>query len=146
MKLSGVFKGKLVNTKTGEITCWEKHNKIVKTGFDWVANIMANQTNRANAITHIGFGTSGETTTYSMTALQNEVARYPVTASWNSETKELSFTGRIPQNAGVNTSISEVGLFSAATGGYLFDRATFLPKGVEDSTYLEYTFVISISE
>lgn len=146
MRLSGTFKGKLVNTETGEIICWEKHNKIVQAGFDWVANVMSNQTNRANPITHIAFGTGSDTTTVGMTALQNEVARYPVTATWDAQTRELVFVGRIPQNAGVNTSICEVGLFNANTGGSLFDRATFLPKGVEDSTYLEYSFVISISE
>lgn len=146
MRISGTFKGRLVNTETGEIICWEKHNKMVKGGFDWIANVMSNQTNRASAMSHIAFGTGGDTTTYTMTSLQNEVARYPSTVTWNSETRELAFTGRIPQNAGVNASITEVGIFNANTGGVMLDRATFLPKGVEDSTYLEYTFVISISE
>lgn len=146
MRIHGTFKGRLVNIKTGEITCWEKHNKMVKTGFTWIANVMSNQTNRANAMSHMAFGTNGDTTTVAMTSLRNEVARYPVTSTWDADAQELTFVGRIPQNAGLNTTICEVGLFNASAGGTMLDRATFLPKGIEDSSYLEYSFVISISE
>lgn len=146
MRIYGTFKGRLVNTETGEITCWEKHNKMTKGGFDWIADVMSNKTNRGNAMSYMAFGTGSSLTTYTMSALENEVARYEVTSSWDSETKELTFVGRIPQNSGLNTSITEVGLFNASTGGVMLDRATFLPKGVEDATYLEYSFVITMSE
>lgn len=147
MKFSGTFKGKITNYRTGEIICWEKHNKVVKGGFDWLADCMSNVTNRNNAISFIAFGTGDAVTTYNMATLQQEVARYPVTSSWNSETRELSFTGAIPQNSGLGTiNITEVGLFNAPQDGVMFDRATFLPKGIEEATGFEYTFVITLSE
>lgn len=146
MRMSGVFTGKLINTKTGEIICWEKHNKIVKNGFDWVADLMSNTSNRSNAITHMAFGTGSTTTTYNMSALENEVARYPVTATWDATTRKLTFSGSIPQGSGLNYNITEVGLFNAATGGVMFDRATFLPKGIDDNMYFNYNFTITLSE
>lgn len=146
MRMSGTFTGKLTNTKTGEIICWEKHNKVVKNGFDWVADLMSNTSNRANPISFIAFGTDSTTTTYNTSALGNEVGRFPVTATWDTTTRKLVFSGSIPQGSGLNYNIAEAGLFNAATGGVLFDRATFLPKGVDDNMSFTYNFTITLSE
>lgn len=146
MRFSGIFRGKLTNHKTGEIICWEKHNLVVKAGFDWIAQIMSNKSNRSQAISHIAFGTGTSTTTYTMTTLENEVYRTDVTASWNSNTRELVFTGSIPRQSGLSASISEVGLFNSATGGVMFDRATFSPKGIDNDMSFNYTFTITITE
>lgn len=146
MKFSGVFKGRIVNNKTGEIICWEKHNKITKGGFDWIASLLSNNNDRGNALSYIGFGTGDAVTTYDMTVLQNEVGRYPATATWDQTSRELTFTGTLPQNSGITANIAEAGLFTASTGGVMFDRANFLPKGIDDSSSFTYTFVITISE
>lgn len=146
MNLSGVFKGKIVNHKTGEIICWEKHNKIVKGGFDWVADIMSNVTNRGNALSYIAFGDGTSTTTYNMTTLQNELGRYVVTSSWDDENRVLTLTGTLPQGSGIVANITEVGLFNAAQDGVMFDRATFLPKAVDNESSFTYSFEITLSE
>ena len=143
---SGTFRGRLVNHRTGEITCWEKHNMIVKGGFDWIAQLMSNTTNRSPAISHIAFGTGTESTTYNMSRLVNEVYRGEVTSSWDDTTRELTFTGSIPQMSGLNASIAEVGLFNAASGGIMFDRANFTPKGIDNDMSFDYTFTITITE
>lgn len=146
MNFSGVFKGKIINHKTGEITCWEKHNRIVKGGFDWIADIMSNVTNRGNALSYIAFGDGANATDYNMTTLQNELGRYSVTSSWDDETRKLTFTGTLPQGSGIVANITEAGLFNAAQGGIMFDRATFLPKGVDYDSSFTYSFTIILSE
>ena len=146
MRMSGKFYGRLYNEKTGEIICWEKHNKIVKAGFDWVASLMSDLSVRSAPISYIAFGTGSGTTVDSMIALQSEVYRAPVTASWNDQTRELTFVGSIPKQSGLSANITEVGLFNAEAGGTMFDRATFTPKGVDQDMSFEYTFVITLTE
>lgn len=146
MKFSGVFKGRITNHRTGEITCWEKHNLVVKGGFDWIASLMSDITNRSPAISHIAFGTGTESTTYNMTRLVNEVYRSDVTATWNDTTRELVFTGSIPEMSGLSADIAEVGLFNASTAGIMFDRANFTPKGIDNDMSFDYTFTITITE
>lgn len=146
MRMSGRFYGRLVNHKTGEIICWEKSNKVVKAGFDWVASLMSDLTVRMAPISYIAFGTGSNVTVDSMIALENEVYRAPVTANWNTSTRELTFTGSIPKQSGLNVNITEVGLFNAEAGGTMFDRATFTPKGIDEDLSFDYTFIITITE
>lgn len=146
MRLTGKFRGTLTNHKTGEITCWEKSNMVVKSGFDWVAGLMSNKINRSSAISHIAFGTGAEETAYNMTGLVNEVYRTEVSSTWKSDTKELVFVGSIPQQSGLKVSIAEVGLFNASTGGTMFDRAYFSPKGIDNDLSFEYTFTITLTD
>lgn len=146
MNLKGRFKGTLINHKTGEIFCWEKTNMVVKSGFDWIAGLMSNKTNRSPAISHIAFGTGTEETTYNMTRLVNEVYRTEVESTWNEETRELTFVGAIPQNSGLSANIAEVGLFNAASAGIMFDRAFFTPKGIDENLTFEFTFTITLTE
>lgn len=146
MRLSGIFRGKITDYKTGEITCWEKHNLVVKAGFDWIAQLMSDGVNRSQPISHIAFGTGTTTTTTTMTTLENEVYRGTVTPSWNSSTRELTFTGGIPRQSGLSVSISEVGLFNSNSGGVMFDRATFSPKGIDNDMTFDYTFTITLTE
>jgi hypothetical protein len=146
LKISGKFIGTLTNHKTGEIFQWEKHNMVVQAGFNWLYQLMSNKTSRPQAITHIAFGTGTTTTTSNMTALVNEVYRASVTANWDPITREITFSGTIPTMSGLNVSISEVGLFNAATGGTMFDRATFSPKGIDDQMSFDYNFVITLTE
>ena len=146
MRLTGKFKGTLINHKTGEIQCWEKSNMVVKGGFDWVAGLMSNKSNRSPAISHIAFGTGTDKTTFNMTRLVNEVYRAEVTSTWNESTRELTFIGSIPQQSGLNVNISEVGLFNAASAGVMFDRAYFSPKGIDNDLSFQYTFTITLTE
>lgn len=146
MNLSGKFKGKLINHRTGEIVCWEKHNMVVKGGFDWIAGLMSNTTSRSPAISHIAFGTGTTSTTYNMTRLVNEVYRAEATATWDDTNRELTFSGTIPEMSGLNVSIAEVGLFNAAIDGVMFDRANFTPKGIDNDMSFEYNFIITITE
>lgn len=145
MRLDGKFKGRLINSKTGEITCWEKHNKITQSGFNWIGAIMSTVNNRPAPITHIAFGTDSSETTSETTALGNEVYRAPVTAAWDSTENKLTFTGSIPVNSGVEASIAEAGLFNAETGGVLFDRAFFTPKGIDANLSFDYEFEITVT-
>ena len=146
MRMSGKFRGRLVNHKTGEIICWEKHNKVVKAGFNWVASLMSDAAVRMAPISHIAFGTGSNVTVDSMIALENEVYRAPVTSNWNETTRELTFTGSIPKQSGLSVNITEVGLFNAEAGGTMFDRATFSPKGIDEDLSFDYTFIITITE
>lgn len=146
MNLSGTFRGRLFNHKTGEITCWEKHNAIVATGFNWVKNLLSDTSNRPGAIGYLAFGTGTSATTSGMTALENEVYRAEVTHTWDSTTHTLTFSGSIPVGSGIEANISECGLFTAASGGVMFDRAFFSPKGIDTSTAFDFDFVIVISE
>lgn len=145
MRLSGKFSGTIINKKTGKIISWEKSNKIVNSGFAWVASLMSTIGNRPNPITHIAFGTGMGETTEGMTTLEKEVYRAPVTYSWNDETRELTFSGNIPVNAGVNAMITEAALFNAESGGTMFDRAVFPGKGVEDDSEFYYDFIVTIT-
>jgi len=146
MKLDGTFKGRLFNHRTGEITCWEKHNAIVATGFDWVMNLLSNNSSRPKALGYMGFGTGSTATTSDMTALVNEVFRAAVTSTWDSTTHTLTFSGSLPAGSGIEANITETGLFTENTGGIMFDRAFFSPKGIDNDTGFDFDFVIVISE
>lgn len=147
MKFSGIFKGVLTNTKTGEVICWEKHNKVVRGGFNWIADLMKNKTARPSSITHIAFGTGNTPTDYEMSTLEKEVYRAEVeTPVWDEDNRTLTFKGTIPINSNINDSITEVGLFTAVTGGIMFDRATFSPKGIDNDMSFDYFFDIIITE
>lgn len=146
MRMSGTFKGRLINHKTGEILCWEKHNKVVQSGFNWVADLMSNKKKRPMAITHIAFGTGSSITENTTNKLEQEVYRAEVTAEWNAQTRELTFMGTLPQHSGLEVAITEVGLFNADVGGDMFDRATFTPKGIDENLSFDYTFIITLTE
>lgn len=145
MKFKGHFKGMLYNPKTGEITCWEKDNKVVQAGFDFVCALLTDPVSRPAPISYIAFGTGLSATTDEMTALENEVYRGAITTSWDAENRIITVNGEIPVGSSVSANISEVGLFNASTGGVMFDRAIFSPKGMDPELAFKYTFTITIT-
>lgn len=97
----------------------EVNNTVVESGRTLLARLLAGG---AGTVTHLAIGRGAVPPSAGDTALGDEVARVtatplPVT------TPETVFRAVLP--AGVGTgALSEVGLFTAPTGGELFSRAT----------------------
>ncbi len=98
----------------------EVNNTVVESGRTLLARLLAGG---AGTVTHLAIGRGAVSPSAGDTALGDEVARVPTTP--------LPVTGPVtvfrtvlPEDAGA-VVISEVGLFTAATGGELFARATF---------------------
>lgn len=98
-------------------------------------------------VTHMGFGTGTTTPTLADTVLETEVARTPL----ESMTKDVAnnryiFVGRLPLSQGNGEDISEIGLFTAGTGGTMPVRSlghTNVTKTSDDE--LLYTLEVKVN-
>lgn len=119
------------------------HNLIVTSGKNYLASWLAAASQAGYFMQYIGLGegtTSPVSTDTTLeTPLPTRVAG-TITSSTNVWQNQTSF------GAGVNTgSITEAGLFSAASGGTMLARQTFgvITKGAADS--ITFTWQITIS-
>lgn len=141
MKLDGVFFG-IIKHKDGTTESWRKHNLITKAGYEFVIKSMFETNNRPAPLAYIALGSGLTPTTDDMTALENEVIRVPAIWEWHPEEKSCHVSAQLPE--GSSFEVSEAGLFNAATGGVMFDRATFKTKGVDDTDEITALFKINL--
>ncbi len=98
----------------------EVNNTVVESGRTLLARLLAGS---SGTVTHLAIGRGGVSPLAGDTALGDEVVRVPATPL-PVTAPETVFRAVLP--AGVGTgALSEVGLFTAPTGGELFSRATF---------------------
>lgn len=128
----------------GSVDVVRKDNIIVDTGFDLIADALANGSSRPGVLSHIGVGTGSTASAATDTALEAELTRLAATYNHTAGTK--TFTMSADFAAGVATgAIVEAGVFNAASLGTMFDRVTFavINKGSDDSMTVTFTFTMS---
>jgi len=135
-KIELVRDGKVVDTR-------EVHNLVVNGGYDLVRDLLAKQSDRPSPIQYIALGKGTSATTVTMTALQNQWgSRYLAVYSPDGTSHTLfTLTQTIPAHTGGTQALTESGLFTAATGGIMFDRVTFsvINKEPADTIIITYT-------
>lgn len=139
VKLEQIRDGKIIDTR-------EIHNLVVNAGYDLVRDLLAKQNDRPNPIQYIALGTGNSATTVTMTALQSQWGnRYlAVYAPDGSDHTLFTLSQTIPAHTGGTAALTESGLFTAATGGTMFDRVTFSVINKEPADTIIITYTINL--
>jgi hypothetical protein len=141
MKIKGRFSCNIIKAD-GTTVSWQKDNMIVNSGYEFLMTSMFEKNNRPYPISYIAFGSGSNPTTADMTALENEVIRVPAEWRWDPEAKVVSVYATVTITEPV--IITEAGLFNAETEGVMFDRVTFIAKGLDETDIAEPVFDISV--
>ena len=126
----------------------EQHNRVVDTGLEQIASLIAGPNNDSNYIsipTHCAIGSESRGVTSSDTKLINELYRNvfdKVTRTGNDIQYKTTFLPAQPDIS--NCRVEEVGLFNAATEGCMLNRCVFQPvyKTRSDTLIITYTLTI----
>ena len=137
------IKGALIITKNGEVVR-EIDNLVVDTGKTLVASRIGSNTD--NFVNYMGLGISGWSPVVAGdTALVSEVGRSAAVSSTSiSNPLDVVFAATFPAGVG-SGSITEAGVFNAASGGTLVARTAFavVNKGPDDIVTITWTVTIS---
>lgn len=136
------IKGALIITKNGEVVR-EIDNLVVDTGKTLVASRIGS--NADSFVSYMGVGTGSTTAAAGDTTLVTEIGR-SATVSLTSISNPLDVVFVATFSAGVGSgSITEAGLFNAASGGTLVARTAFavVNKGPDDIITITWTVTIS---
>lgn len=141
IKLKGKYTGTLIK-ENGDVESFTKDNLVVKAGVDFVFDTVFGS--NATHMNYIAVGSNNTAVANTQTSLQSELARgiatYAHTAGTTVATVSRTFSAGSATGA-----LVEAGIFSASSGGSMFDRVVFpvVNKGAND-TYTA-TFEITFS-
>jgi hypothetical protein len=94
-------------------------------------------------VTHIGIGTSGTAPLATDTALGNEVYRAVPTSQVDYSPTELGFKLFVSASQANGSTLREIGLFDASSGGNMMARSTsFTPIAKNASITVTFTHII----
>ena len=116
-------------------------NMVVTVGKNWIVDRMLS--NGSAVMSHMAVGSGNTAPALGQTALTNQLARIPFN-SINQVGNTVTFVA--VYNAGVGTgSLTEAGIFNAATNGTMLARTTFgtLTKASGDVVTVSWTITIS---
>ena len=116
-------------------------NMVVTVGKNWIVDRMLS--NGSAVMSHMAVGSGNTAPALGQTALTNQLARIPFN-SINQVGNTVTFVA--VYNAGVGTgSLTEAGIFNAATNGTMLARTTFgtLTKASDDVVTVSWTITIS---
>ena len=99
--------------------------------------------NAPTAPTHMGLGTSAVVADVSQTALGAELARYAIDTT-TSGSSSITFTYVLPSITQNGESLTEFGVFNAASGSTMFTRTTHTALAKTSSIEVEYTVTINV--
>lgn len=130
----------------GIVQCWVRkkggnwflektlRNLVVDVGLNYIIERISGATSSA-FLTHGGVGYGTTVPTGSDTALENEIIRKEFTNIDTGTSKQVEFTFNLAFNEG-NTpgTITEIGLFTAESGGVMMCRVTFSSLTKDDNT------------
>lgn len=138
LKLKGTARTILTHDD-GRVEVFEQHNMIVNSGFSFVISSMINSgASRPNPMGYIALGTSNTAASATDTTLGNETYRKAGTWSWTSGSNTFTITANWDRGAVLGT-ITEAGVFNAASGGTMLDRLIFSTPftGASDIQYTQ---------
>ena len=138
IQAKGAVRAELLK-ESGELVIYEFNNLVVNVGLGFIAQSMRKTTtNSPAAMTHMALGTGNSAPVGGNTSLDTQVGtRENVStagATVNVSNDTVEYTAHfLAGNA--TGSITEAGIFNAASGGDMLCRATFtaIPKGAGDS-------------
>jgi len=133
--------GALSIEKNGTTIC-ETRNLIVTTGKTWVARAIANAN---ETLSHMAVGTGTTAAVIGDTALVAELGRESVTVSGGTVVGTTVVFSAQWAAGSATGSLTEAGLFDAATGGDMVARTVFpvVNKGASDTVTITWTISIS---
>lgn len=140
LDLKGQFRGVLTKAD-GTVEVVEKHNLVVTSGLSFALKSIFDSAHVLK-MTHIAVGSGTTVPSADDTALGAEIARIPAVVSVSGTTATL--VANLPVGVGTG-ALTEAGIFSAASGGIMFDRVTFSVKNKDEGDVFTITFTISCS-
>jgi hypothetical protein len=117
-----------------------KKNMIVTSGILWIVSRL--KSNTANVMSHIGVGSGTTAPALSNTALETPIVRSAmITAGGTLIGESIVYNVTYPPGIGTGT-ISEAGVFNAASAGTMLSRVVFTPftKAAADTLTIEWAF------
>lgn len=134
---------KRIDNITGEVLDEETfHNLIVDNGLTRIADLIGKQS--TSGFDYIGIGTDNTAPANGNTALGTEVERELASIS-KPATNQVKYVKVFTFGTGVSHTITEAGLFDAASSGTMLNRLTFTGKDVDTNTDLSVTVTITVS-
>lgn len=127
----------------GRVEVYEQHNMIVNSGFNIIISSLISS-ERPAQLSHVAIGTGTAATSETQTTLVTEKYRKAGTWTWVSGSKKFSIKADWDRGAVLGT-ITEGGVFNAATGGSMFDRLVFETPftGAADTKFsMEFEFEV----
>lgn len=134
--------GEVRDAETGELVkVVRKRNKVTAAGLALFAALMVGDSTAT--ITHVGYGTGTTPAAAGDTALETEVGRGAYT-SRTSAAGVLTVTFYLGSTDGNGSTLSEVGLLTAAVGGTLVARAV-LGNTITKTSSVTVTFTWTVT-
>lgn len=159
LKLSGRL-NIVVTDQTGQVKQEQQvDNLVVESGLRWITESMAKTTNTPAAMTHMGIGDSTTSATDGDSDLlgTNKLRKGFTTATVANSSPaagrgnivyvcQFGTADRLPNHVANsnNSSITEAGIFNAASGGTMLCRTTFpvVNKGDNDTMTITWTITL----
>ena len=130
------------DARTGELLAANR-NMVVDEGLDLLADILAGVT--SDGLLYLAAGTSSTASTAGMTALTAEVWRDAVVTRTSSGAT-LVVSAFLDTGEANGSTLTEFGLFTASSGGRMFNRVVLSPGVAKDATKtltVQVTFTFS---
>ena len=142
-KMQGKVKISLKEAKTGRIVKHrEIHNKVVTDGRELVAKLFIGEL--TTPVTHMAVGSDGTEPSDEDHALRAEIGRVAMESlvvSTEDSTAKVKLTATFGTD--ISGPLQEAGIFTAATGGIMYNRVTFpvINKGENHTLTLEWEII-----
>lgn len=144
IKVKGVGKA-ILTYPDGTVKTIENCNMIVNSGLDFLIKCIINSgANRPNPLGYVAIGTGTGVTTGGMTALVSELARGAGSWTYTAGSATFKISTSFARGAVIGT-VTEGGVFNAASAGVMFDRVLFtepIPVTSDVAYTQEFTFTV----
>jgi hypothetical protein len=148
MDLKGTALFELRDVETGEVTERHEKNLVVDDGKNDVLKALGNLSGGGNAFPYLAVGDDGTSPASGDSSLVSEVERIALEDgnneySHDTAAVEISGTWKFGTSQ-ANTTLREAGLFSASSGGVMFNR-TLIDPAISKSSSEELTVTWTLS-
>lgn len=121
---------------------WRTPNMVVNTGLAWLAGALSGDVADPTLMKYVGVGTgttaAAEGDTDLETPVESRATGTPSRVTTDDTNDTYQVVGTITMTS--NRAITEVGIFSAASGGTLFSRSVFAAETVGSGNSLQVTY------
>lgn len=119
-------------------------NLVVDAGLNLIRNLLAGTSSLRP--THLAVGTSATAVSAAQTAMVAEVFRNNITEAIASTSKQVQFKYYLASGEANGSTIREIGLFSASSGGTMVARAVLVSPIVKNSsTTVTFSWTLNLS-
>jgi hypothetical protein len=123
----------------------EQDNLIVNLGYDLVLDSAFNVSGRPLPASYIAIGSGSTAPTATEQTLVTQIDTREIASFTPSGYPGTAFCKLSYEFSGIDNTIAEAGLFTAASSGIMFDRVTFAGIPVTSGDSVTATFTITIS-